>query len=76
MSTILFEGRPATPGQALRQARYRAGLRQVDISDDLNTTVTSVSNWERDKGNVTLRNFIAALNRCGFVVSVRKRVAP
>jgi transcriptional regulator with XRE-family HTH domain len=70
---ILLDGQPSTPGQALRRARHMAGLRQTDLAEELCISQHTLSKWEADQGNVTLRNFIAAAHRLGFVVSLRRR---
>ena len=57
---------PMTTGTLIRQARMRAGLSQVELSDRSGKDRAQIARWERDVVVPSLETLRQLLRACGF----------
>jgi transcriptional regulator with XRE-family HTH domain len=55
-----------TSGTLIRQARMRAGLSQVELSEQSGKDRAQIARWERDVVQPTLETLRELLQACGF----------
>lgn len=60
----------ATPEEQVYLARRMAGITQASLSHALHMTITTVSNWETGKQSMTARDYLRALETCGYKVTL------
>ncbi len=66
----------ATVGSALKNARKRRALRQVDVADHVGVSVQAVSQWERGDNQITMENLrtVAAFLKIDATAAYRGEV--
>lgn len=72
--TVRWVFTPADLGHSLKQARRRAGLTQVDLSERLGVARMTISRLERGEA-VSLETALAALAECGDALVVVPKFA-
>lgn len=60
-------------GKALRQARREAGLTQVELAERAGVHWNAIQKWEKGYSNPRLTLYIAAMNACGYTVTIEKK---
>lgn len=59
-------------GSTIREIRKRSGLTVAQLARKINTSPSSIVNWENDKVNISTKNFERVLEAMGWTLIARK----